>query len=69
MAKHQAGRTRRAPSTGGPRERLEFWAEAEWMARLGAAAKALGLSRAGYIRMAVTRQLQADRRAEEGGGR
>ena len=45
--------------TGG---RIEFQAPEEWIARLDAAAAALGMSRSAYIRMACNRQMNADER-------
>lgn len=42
--------------------RVEFVAPPEWLARLDAAAAALGLGRSAYIRMACSRQMGADDR-------
>lgn len=42
--------------------RVEFVASLGWLAQLDRAAKALGMGRSAYIRMAVNRQMASDRR-------
>lgn len=42
--------------------RVEFVADVAWLAQLDKAAKALGIGRSAYIRMAVSRQMASDRR-------
>lgn len=45
-----------------PMGRIELVAEPAWIEQLDAAAKALGVSRSAYIRMACNRQMSSDRR-------
>lgn len=47
--------------------RVEFQAPPEWLDQVDAAAKDLGMSRSAYIRMATTRQMQSDKRADASG--
>lgn len=42
------------------RARLELVADAPWIARLAAQADRLGMSLSAYVRMACTRQVEAD---------
>lgn len=44
------------------RGRIELLAESAWIEQLDAAAKAMGVSRSAYIRMACNRQMSSDRR-------
>lgn len=55
------------PSGEPPFERVEFQAPIGWSELVDEAAKQLGLSRSAYIRMAVSRQMQHDRKEREGG--
>lgn len=48
-------------------ERVEFQAPLNWLPLLDAAAASLGLSRSAYIRMACNRQMEADKKAKQGG--
>lgn len=45
--------------------RVEFQAPADWVERLERHAKALGMGKSAYIRMAVNRQMNLDDRAAE----
>ena len=62
------GRKKGPPPTSGtvsstpPFERVEFQAPPGWTTEVDAAAGALGMSRSAYIRMAVARQMERDRR-------
>lgn len=56
----------RTPSAEPPFERVEFQASPEWVQQLDAAARAVGVSRSAYIRLACNKLMQADRR-EQGG--
>lgn len=67
VAKKQ-GRTPRPPE--GPPvepqpERVEMQVPFGWIAAVDAAARAVGLSRSAYIRLAVARLMQSDRKAQE----
>ena len=46
-----------------PSVRFNLRASPEWVKRIGEAAKRLGLSKAAYIKMAVSERLDADERA------
>lgn len=48
-------------------ERIELQAPLGWTAMIDAAAAALGVSRSAYIRMALIRQMEADKKAKQGG--
>jgi hypothetical protein len=61
MAKKKA-----APRPPDEVERIEFVAPAGFTAQVDAEAAALGLTRSAYIRQAVSRAMQADRRQREG---
>jgi hypothetical protein len=50
------------PPTAAETARLELQATPAWIAQVDAAAAALGLSRAAYVRMAVSKQMNADRK-------
>ena len=65
VAKKQQGGDRR-PEQAPAFDRVEFQAPPNWVLLVDAAAEALGVSRSAYIRMAVNRQMDADRRAREG---
>lgn len=45
-------------------DRVEFQAPPSWVTKVDRAAAALGMSRSAYIRMAVNRQMAADKKAE-----
>jgi hypothetical protein len=46
----------------GDYDRIELQAETDWVKKLDAAAKAMGLSRSAYIRLACNKLMAADRR-------
>jgi hypothetical protein len=53
----------------GPAEpigRVEFQADPAWIRKVEAAAHAIGLSKSAYIRLAVNRQMAADKRDQDG---
>lgn len=54
------------PQQEPPFERVELQAPPGWTEQVDAAAKALGMSRSAYIRMAVAKQMRRDRQ-EQGG--
>lgn len=43
-----------------PRDRVDLRADPEWIARVEAQAKRLGINVSAYVRQAVTRQLERD---------
>lgn len=53
------------PKSTPDKERIEILAEPHWLAKLDTAARAAGLSRAAYIRVAVNNQIAADRQASK----
>lgn len=72
--RERVGRKKSPPASSGesppnpPVERVEFQVPPGWTADVDAAANALGMSRSAYIRMAVARQMDRDRREREGPG-
>lgn len=64
VAKSRRGELAPKPSADLAFFRIELQAEPAWVEELNQAAKALGMSRSAYIRMACNRQMAADRRSQ-----
>lgn len=62
MAKKKGGK----PTSEQPFERVEFQAPPDWVVQLDTAARAVGLSRSAYIRLACNKLMQADHKAKGG---
>lgn len=60
--RHVAKRQTKPPEPDPPIGRIELQAEPEFIARLDAAARAVGLSRSAYIRLACHRLMMEDAR-------